>query len=833
MNYCGAPSHVSCLTSHYICPMGYENIREQLEELSARFFATRGWTAHPFQMQCLEKYFRGYHGLLNAPTGSGKTYALALPPLLHYMLHPPAKKGPFLIWITPLKSLSVDIRNAIQYASDAMGAGWEVALRNGDTPSTERARQKKNPPQCLVITPESLHILLAQKDYPEYFQNLHCIVADEWHELMGNKRGVQVELAISRLRHICPKLRIWGISATIGNLDEARDVLVPVQAKVCTVRSHYKKIIRMETLLPDDPGELPWGGHLGIKLLPKVLPIIQQSKTTLIFTNTRSQSEIWYKNLLEVYPDLAGRIAIHHGSLSSEVREWVEKNLHAGLLKAVVCTSSLELGVDFRPVDTVIQIGSPKGVARFVQRAGRSGHSHGEESRIYMLPTHSMELIEAAALRTAVEKNYVESRQPVVRAFDVLIQYALTLAVSEGFKAWELYEEVIQTNCFRDMRREEWQWILNFIEKGGNSLEAYDEYKKVIVEDGIYKIANRRMAMQQRLSIGTIANDQSIFITFAGGKRLGNIEEYFISRLNPGDTFVFSGKILDLVRVEGNTAIVRLSAKKKGIVPSWQGGRMSLSSELAQILREKIDNYKKLKDPELLKLKDLFAIQEERSMVPHKDELLMEYFHSSEGHHLFVFPFEGRMINEGMAMLMAYRFNRIRPTSFSIAMNDYGFELLSDQPIPVEMGLEEDIFSTKDLIAELYQSTNYSEMTRRRFSQIATISGLIFKGFAEKRMKSKHLQANSSLFFKVFKEYDPDNLLLKQAEEEVFYYQLEEHRLRAALNRIQAKKIVLKRTEFPSPFAFPIMVDRFREQLTTEKLEDRIERLLKEQIHYL
>jgi ATP-dependent Lhr-like helicase len=792
------------------------------------WFDKKGWSCFPFQRECAEAYWADKSGLLNAPTGSGKTYALALPSMIEHKMRFAGQKGLFLLWITPLKALSTDIRTAIQQAADELHTGWEVGLRNGDTDTAERVRQKKNMPHCLVITPESLHVLLASKGYTEIFSRLAAVVVDEWHELLGSKRGVQVELALSRLRALKTGLKVWGISATIGNLEEAAKVLLPPPAQPVFVQSKIAKKPEIHTVFPDTIETLPWAGHLGISMLNKVIPIIENSQTCLIFTNTRSQSEIWYQRLLEAQPSLAGRMAIHHGSLTREVRDWVEQNLHSGLLKAVVCTSSLDLGVDFRPVDTVIQIGSPKGVARFVQRAGRSGHRPGETSQIWFVPTHSLELLEAAALKTAVAEDRVESRIPVVRAMDVLIQYLITLAVSEGFYPDAIFKEITQTHAFESLAIEEWHWLLSFITTGGSGLQQYDDFHKVIVdENGCYKVLSRRIAMQHRLSIGTIAGDTSVSVKILGGARLGTIEEYFISKLKEGDVFVFAGRMLEFMRLEANTALVRKSSKTKGLVPSWQGGRMSLTSELSFALRRKIETHSHPEDEEVKALKPLFELQQERSQIPAKDELLIEYFESSEGFHLFVFPFEGRMVNEGMAMLIAYRLGQIKPASFSIAMNDYGFELLCPEPIPWEAALEEDIFNTQNLISDLYSSTNYTEMCRRRFSDIARISGLVFKGTAEKPIKGRHLQANAKLFFEVFKEYEPENLLLRQAEEEVLYNQLEEHRLRAALNRVNRQKVRVRFPPKPTPFSFPIMVDRLREQMSNESLEARIERMLK------
>ena len=472
-----------------------------------------------------------------------------------------------------------------------IGMPWRVGIRNGDTEITERARQKKQMPEILIITPESLHLLLAQKGYVDVFKSLRILAVDEWHELLGSKRGVQVELAISRIVGLKqnlqskPDLSIWGISATIGNLDEAKEVLLSTMAttnKGVIVKANMDKAIEVESIFPDEIEKYPWAGHLGIRLAPKVLPIIESSRTTLIFINTRGMSETWYQKLLDIAPELAGSIALHHGSVDMDLRNWVEENLHTGNLKVVVCTASLDLGVDFRPVETVIQVGSPKGVARFLQRAGRSGHSPDAVSKIYFLPTHSLELVEAAALKSAIEDKIIESREPMLLCFDVLIQYLHTLAISDGFRPEEIYKEIQSTYCYRDMSESEWEQLLYFISAGGNALQQYDDYRKVEIDNGVYKITSRRIAMRHRLHIGTIVSEAMMKVKFMTGGYIGVIEEWFISRLEPGDTFTLAGRILEFVMIKDMTAMVKRSNAKKSIVPSWQGGRMPLSANLGK-----------------------------------------------------------------------------------------------------------------------------------------------------------------------------------------------------------------------------------------------------------
>lgn len=800
-----------------------------------QWFGEMGWKPFPFQVETWEAYQSGYSGLVNAPTGSGKTYSLMIPLVLEFMeIYTSARSmkgaGLHAIWITPIRALAKEIELSANRLITGLNIPMTVGVRSGDTPLKERMRQKTKPPNLLITTPESLHLLLAQRGYGELFKDLKVLVADEWHELMGSKRGVQVELALSRLKTVASALKVWGISATIGNMDQALEALLGSyynKTAYKVIRADIRKEVEIISVLPDSLERMPWAGHLGIQLLEKVLDIVRRSNSTLIFTNTRSFAEIWYQRMLETAPELSGLMAMHHGSISQELRNWVEDQLHAGKLKAVVCTSSLDLGVDFRPVETVIQVGGPKGVARFLQRAGRSGHQPGAVSRIYFIPTHSLELMEAAGLREAVTRRIVEDRVPYIRSFDVLIQYLLTLSVSDGFKQEEIFEEIRGTFSFSSVTHDEWIWVLNFLTTGGDSLQAYDEYRKVVIRNGLYKMESRTLAMKHRLSIGTIVGDTSLFVKFVSGKYLGTIEEGFISRLNPGDVFWFAGKSLELLRIKEMEVHVRKSKRTKGLVPSWQGGRMPLSSQMSAMIRLKIDEVVRGVefDEEMKFLLPLFDLQKKLSHLPAQNEFLIEYFQSTEGYHVILYPFEGRFVHEGMAALMAYRIAQIQPITFSIAMNDYGFELLSDQPIPIGEAVETNMLGVDNLMADIQASINSTEMARRKFRDIAAISGLVFKGYPGKPVKDRHLQSSTQLFFNVFHDYDAHNLLLRQAYEEVMDFQLEEARLRAALERISHQKILITHPHEPTPFAFPIMVDRMREKLTSEKLEDRIKKM--------
>lgn len=805
--------------------------RAKTKHIGSAYFSKRGWKPHRFQVEAWEAYARGENGLVNAPTGSGKTYSLWMAILQEHAISEKHEKGLIAIWITPIRALAREIQNATERVLEAMDIPWEVGIRTGDTDAKTRARQSRKMPQLLITTPESLHLLLGQKKHDKRFSKLCAVVVDEWHELIGNKRGVQTELALSHLRAMNPKLRTWAISATIGNMEQSAEVFLGPkhgQKKWSWITSDVEKKIEVETIIPDEIETFPWSGHLGVVLLEKVIPIIEESKSCLIFTNTRAQTEIWYQKILEVAPEFAGQIAMHHGSISRELRSWVEEALHEEKLKAVVCTSSLDLGVDFRPVETIIQVGGPKGVARFVQRAGRSGHKPGAVSRIFFVPTNSLELIEGAALRQAIQDQFLEQRIPYIRSFDVLIQYLVTLAIGDGFYPDDIFREVKETHAFESITQEEWNWLLSFIRYGGQTLKGYDEYHKVEVdENGLWKVTRRRIALQHRLNIGTIVSDASLSVKFQRGGRVGTIEEWFVSQLKPGDTFWFAGRSLELIRVRGMEVTVKLSKQKKGKVPAWMGGRMPLSSQMSEMIRMKMDeaiteNYR---DPETRVIAPLIQSQKQRSAVPQKGEWLLEYIQTREGYHLYIYPFEGRMVHEALAGLLAYRLSLIEPMTFSLAYSDYGFELLSDKTIPYEAIFEQNLLSTRYLSQDLQASVNAAEMARRKFRDIAVISGLIFQGYPGKPVKTKHLQSSSQLIFDVFRDYEPDNLLYQQAIDEVYTFQFEMERLVDTLERLQREEALICEPEKPTPFAFHILVDRLRQRLTSESLEDRIKRM--------
>jgi ATP-dependent helicase Lhr and Lhr-like helicase len=803
------------------------------------WFRRHGWMPFSFQEEVWRAYLAGESGLIHAATGTGKTYAAWMGPVLEWLRdYPPTPRRKLeapplrVLWITPLRALAGDTEAALRAPVEDLGLPWRVESRTGDTPARVRARQRERLPTALVTTPESLSLLLTREDAKDVFEHLELVVVDEWHELLASKRGVQTELALARLRRFRPGLRTLGLSATLGNLEVARDALLGVDADGTPrpgsiMRGLVPKALEVDALIPETMERFPWSGQIGLRLLPEVVSSIEEGQSALVFTNTRATAEIWYQALLAARPDWAGIMALHHGSLDRATREWVEDGLRDGRLRCVVCTSTLDLGVDFTPVDRVLQIGSPKSVGRLVQRAGRSGHQPGAVSRLTCVPTNALELVDVAAARDALEAGRIEARRPVERPLDLLAQHAVTVALGGGFLPDELYAEVRTTWAYRGLTRAEWAWVLDFITRGGDALHAYPEYSKVVVADGRYVVTSRLVAMRHRLSIGTIVSETSMKVQFVRGRTLGAVEENFIARLRPGDHFTFAGRTLQFVRARGMVAYVRKSSKVTSVVPHWSGVRMPISPQLALGIRAKLDEARRgiYTGPEMAAVRPILELQAAWSRLPAVDELLVERVRTREGHHLFFYPVEGRLVHEGLAALFAYRIAQLGPISFTLAANDYGLELLSADPAPIEEAIEAGLLSPAHLLHDIPASLNAAELARRQFREIARVAGLIFQGYPGVNKSAKQVQASSELLYDVFARYDPENLLLFQAHREVLERQLEQSRLAQALEQIGHGTISLVEVERPTPLAFGLLVDRAREQVSSEKLADRIRRM--------
>ena len=792
------------------------------------WFDERGWRLFEFQREARDAYLAGESGLIHSPTGSGKSLAAWLGPLAEAAAAGWPDGGPRVLWITPLRALAADTRENLAEAAAALGGSWRVEVRTGDTAQSVRARQRRRPPEALITTPESLSVLMSYADGASWFRRLACVVVDEWHELLGTKRGVQLELCLARLRSIAPGLRTWGLSATLANLADARDVLLGPGMAGRLVRGQAPKTVRIRSVLPDTPERFPWAGHLGIRLLPAVVAAIEAAGSTLLFTNTRSQAELWFQGLVDARPDWVGRIALHHGSIDRKLRRRIEDALRAGELLCVVCTSSLDLGVDFSPVDRVMQVGSPKGVARLLQRAGRSGHQPGAVSEVLCVPTHAFELVEIAAARRAAEQGRIEARRALTRSLDVLAQHLVTVALGGGFEAESMRAEVSRTRAFAGITDAEWGWVMDFVTRGGQALQGYPQYRRVEAMDGRYRVTDRGIGQRHRMGIGTIASDTAMNIRWLTGGSLGTIEESFVSRLERGDRFLFAGRLVELAQVRDMTAYVRRAKKGKRTVPRWQGGRMPLSTELADSVLEVLaEAGSGADDPaEVTAVAGLLELQRRWSRLPVPGELLVEVNRSREGVSLFCYPFAGRLVHEGLATLLAWRLSREAPATFTLSANDYGLELLSRQEPDVDAERLARLLAPGDLEADLLACMNTSEIAKRRFRDIARIAGLVFQGYPGRGKSTRQIQASSGLIFDVLERYDGDNLLLDQARREVLENQLETRRMRETLASIGQKNIVIERPERLTPLAFPLWAERLQSQImSSETWRDRVERM--------
>lgn len=805
----------------------------------------RGFAPWSFQDRTWAAYAEGQSGLVHVPTGSGKTWAAWFGPLAE-MLDDAAAGDPMesvrVLHVSPLRAVGRDVRLALEEpivgVRTEIDPAIDVGVRSGDTTAAERARQRKRLPATLVTTPESLSLLLAQRDAATRFGDLRCVIVDEWHELMSSKRGVQVELGLARLRRFSPGLRTWGLSATFRDPEAAAARLCGVaedQAPPVVIRDEIDRPVVVRSLLPDDAESLPWAGHLGIRMAPKLLELLDPEIPTLVFTNTRSQAERWYEEILKSRPDWMERLALHHGSIDREVRTRVEAGLKDGTIGIAVCTSSLDLGVDFSPIQRVVQIGSPKGIGRLIQRAGRSGHRHGESCEVICVPTHAFELVEIAAARQAVAAGEIESRPVHDGALDCLVQHLVTVGLGGGFEPQELFDEIRTSVSYRHLDRAAFDWCVSLAEHGGSTLRRYEKYHRIVRgEDGRYTVPGRRLAAIHRLNIGTITGDGTISIRYRNGTRLGSIEERFIARLEPGEAFLFAGKFLEFVSLHDMQAIVRPASKRATLTPHWAGTRFPLSTALSNAVRRTLDDARRgiLDEPETVFAAPILEAQSRISRIPGGGKVLAEVMRSDEGDHLFLHPFEGRLVHEGLAVLLALRFGRIRPMSFGLSFNDHGIEFHAETGEDERLDFAgmlgsqgSSLFTSDGLVADLLESVNLGELGKRQFREVARVAGLVVQRYPGKDSSARQLQAGASLIHDVYREFDPGNLLLLQAEREVMERQFEEHRLARTLERIGSQTVEIVEIERPSPLALPLLADRLGMTLSTESVLERLRKM--------
>ena len=793
-----------------------------------RWFAAQGWRPFAFQREVWRRYRAGESGLLHTPTGSGKTWAVYGGPLLDALQQ--ARDGGKrtrrlqLLWITPLRALATDTLRALREPLPALGLDWQIGLRSGDATARDRRLARSGKLDALVTTPESLALLLSHADSAQHFTQLRGVIVDEWHELLGNKRGVLLQLCLARLRALSPALRTWGLSATLGNLAQARDVLLPQQPQAALVGGVAARALELHSLLPGPGERFAWAGHLGLAQLPRVVEQIFAARSSLLFANTRAQAELWHAALAAVWPEAAATLALHHGSLAPALRREVEQGLREQRLRCVVATSSLDLGVDFPAVDQAIQVGSPKGMARLLQRAGRARHQPGSSARVVCVPTHALELLEYAAARRAVAAGRIESRTPPRLSLDVLAQHCVTLALGGGFDADALFDEVRRTHAFAALDRHSWEQVLDFIVQGGAALSSYPDFRRVQRgEDGIYRVVERRIAYRHRLSIGTIASDGAVAVKFLRGGSLGSIEEAFAGALRPGDPFHFAGRTLRLVRLEDMTAYVRLARDRDGATPSWRGGRLPLSNELGrevEALLARGDD-----SPEWKTLQPLLMLQKQLSDLPGPGHLLVESLAVRQGRQLFLYPFAGRSSNEGLAAVLALRWGRLAPNTIAYAANDYGLVLSAAQDVDLDEAALQQLLSPHGLAADVAAALNLAELARRQFREIARIAGLLAPSLPGRAPRSlRQLQASSGMIYDALRRYDPGHFLLGLAEREVLQRQLDFGALQATLADCAQRPLRLCRPATLTPLSFVLWAESTRGQLSSEDWKTRVAR---------
>jgi ATP-dependent Lhr-like helicase len=796
------------------------------------WFSAQGWAAWDFQREAWSHYANGDSGLIQVPTGAGKTYAAYLGPLMEAIddlgdtPRPPMTLR--ALYVTPLRAVSRDIELAFTRPIREMGLPFVVESRTGDTKASVRAKQRERLPHFLITTPESLCLLLTRPDAASLFADLRCLIIDEWHELIASKRGSQVELAAARLRRFSPSLRTWALSATLANLDDATRCAVGTSPRPpVVIRGDMQRPITLKTVFPDERSRLPWVGHLGLSMLPAVVGAIDPARPTILFTNTRSQSERWFSAIQVLRPEWAGVMALHHGSIDRKERERVEEGLKCGSVRLVVATSSLDLGVDFSPIELVVQIGSPKGIARIMQRAGRAAHRPNAATEVLCVPTYSLELLEIAASRDAIARGEIEPRWPYDRPLDVLAQHLVTCGMGGGFEPDAMLAEVRTAWSYRNLTEAEFDWTLAMVSHGGDALHAYPEYHKLTAENGRLSVQSKRIAQLHRLNIGTITADTTIDIAYENGRRLGKIEEGFVGSLRERERFVYTGKTLEFIRLKDLVAYVKPARGTTSRTPIWSGTRLPISESLAAAVRRRIAllAHGTFDAPELEAFRGVAETQARLSMLPQEREVLIESTETADGYHCCLFPFEGRLVNSAIGALLALRLGRVAPRTISVSANDYGVELLSPAPIDFEHEITPSVFSDTNLVEDAFASVDKSELAKTQFREIARVAGLVIQTYPGTKKSGRQLGAGSSLLFDVLSEFDPGNLLIHQARREVLERQFESSRLAMTLARIRASALVHRRTSSPTPFAFPIMIERLSARLSSETIQQRIERL--------
>ncbi len=783
------------------------------------WFARKGWQVHAHQREMVTAIENGRSALLVAPTGTGKTLAGFLPGLIRH-IRAPERRGLKTLYISPLKALAVDIARNLETPIREMKLDLRAETRTGDTPPAKRQRQRQNPPEILMTTPESLELMLTWPEAAEIFGGLDCIILDELHALAGNKRGDLLALSLARLRRLAPAAKTIGLSATVANPDRLTGWLDPVPEKVEVIRA--ARTTEPEIRVLEKEGHLPWAGHSAAYAVEDIFRLIAGNRTTLVFVNTRAQAEILFQSLWRINEETLP-IGLHHGSLAAEQRRKVEAHMANGQLRAVVATSSLDLGIDWADIDLVIQVGAPKGTARLLQRIGRSGHRFDQISRAVLVPANRFEVFECLAAIADIRSGELDDPEDIPGGLDVLAQHVVGMAMSDPFSAGDLYTEVREAWPYRELTRQEFDDVLDFVTTGGYALKAYERYHKLALgRDGFYRIAHRQVALQWRLNVGTIVESQTLTLKLRGGGKLGKIEEYFIQSLVPGDTFIFAGQILEFTGMKGTmTAEAVRATATEPKVPAYAGGRLPLTTNLAERIRVMIAD-KSGWDAYPETVRQWLSIQDWKSDLPGKDHLLVESFPRGGKQFLVIYGFEGRNAHQTLGMLLTRRMERagLRPVGF--VASDYALAVWSLEK--VDHGQVNSLLSPDLLGDDLEEWMQESTMMKRSFRTVATIAGLLEKRQPGAEKTGRQMTMNSDLIYDVLIRHQPDHLLIRATREDAARGLTDIRRLSDLLARFEGH-IAFQQLERVSPMAMPMMLEVGRESVTASAVEDSLAEL--------
>jgi ATP-dependent Lhr-like helicase len=789
----------------------------------ADWFAKRGWSPRAHQLAMIERAQAGRDALLIAPTGGGKTLAGFLPSLIALADRPPANapRGLHTLYISPLKALAVDVERNLNQPILQMGLPITAESRTGDTGLSRRQRQRVKPPEILLTTPEQLALLCAWEGARLYFESLECVILDEIHTLHASKRGDLLALDLARVAQFAHNLRRVGLSATVDDPEVIKAWMAnhgPKEgrgggnASIDLVRGPAGAEPIVEVLLSE--GRVPWAGHTAQHAMQEVYDVIKRSRTALIFVNTRFQAEFAFQELWRLNEDSLP-IALHHGSLAAEQRRKVEAAMARGELRAVVCTSTLDLGIDWGDVDLVIQLASPKGASRMVQRIGRANHRLDEPSRAIFVPANRFEMLECQAAREAIAENKLDGDPPRVGALDVLAQHVMGCACSEAFDLLKLYDEVTSAGPYRDLVWEDFEQVVDFVSTGGYALKNYDKFRRIVKgQDGLWRVRNAETAQRHRLNVGAIISPAMLSVRIAmrggrGGRKVGEIEEGMVEMLEPGETFVFAGQVWRLVGVTNLDVLVQPAPSADPKMPSWGGSKFALSTYLAKRVRQLM--YDQAHWQVLpTDVREWLEAQRDRSVIPEEDEMLLETFARGRRHFMVCYPFEGRLAHTTLAMLLTRRLERIGAAPLGFVCNDYALAVWALNPLEsLDFGelFDEDMLGD-DLEAWLAESF----MMKRAFKGCAIIAGLIERRFPGEQQKSgRQITFSTDLIYDTLRRHQPDHLLLRCARDDAATGLIDVARLGQMLARIKGR-IRHAALEHLSPFSVPILLEIGKER---------------------